>query len=65
MRPLKSISTLLFLGLLLAYGCYPGGPSGTDDFTIVRTQGTTRAYDFGSQKVPIICQILWHLLNKY
>jgi hypothetical protein len=53
MRALEEAFPLYcFLDSCWLNGCYPGGPSGTDDFTIVRTQGTTRAYDFGSQKVP-------------
>jgi hypothetical protein len=49
MRPLRNISLLFLLGLIIAYGCYPGGGSISDDYTIVRTQYDTD-YDFGSKK---------------
>ena len=49
MTPLKNLLFIFASGLILTYGCYPGGPSNSDDYTVVKTQYNT-AYDFGSQK---------------
>jgi hypothetical protein len=49
MKPLKIITSIMVVGLIFAYGCYPGGPANVDDYTIVRTQYNT-AYEFNQTK---------------
>ncbi len=44
---------LLVFVVFILQGCYPGGPSNSDDFNIVRTRYNSD-YDFGSQKTYYI-----------
>ena len=49
MKTLRNTAFILLSVMFVAYGCYPGGGSTTDDFTVVKTQYNT-SYDFGEQK---------------
>ncbi len=41
------------IGIFLLQGCYPGGPSESDDFNIIRTRYNSD-YDFGAKKTYYI-----------
>lgn len=62
MKTLKNTAFIMLAVMFVAYGCYPGGGSTTDDYTVVKTQYNT-AYDFGTQKTYYIPDSMLFMTN--